>query len=83
MDIKIRTQAKGKLVDCTRKTIQLGGNIKQLNQVIATDSSGTTIVLGSYKDMDRATEIIDIIQEEIDKAFLSDHIGVMFLMPKD
>lgn len=82
MDIKIRTQAKGKLVDCTRKTLQLGGRVNELNQVIAIDNNGP-IILGTYKDMDRATEIIDYIQTSIEMGFKQKDTGTIILMPEE
>lgn len=81
MDIKIRTQAKGKLVDCTRKTLQLGGKVTELNQVIAIDFNGP-IILGIYKDMDRATEIIDNIQNIIEQGFNKGVTGIIIVMPE-
>lgn len=82
MDIKIRSQAGSMLVDCTNKDIKLGGKLNELNQVIAMDFGGTT-PLGKYKDMERATEIIDSIQKAIDEGFKLQKIGITIIMPQE
>lgn len=82
MDIKIRSQVKGILADCTNKDIKLGGKVTELNQVIASDFGGIT-TLGTYKDMDRAIEIIDFIQEVISSSFEKKETGIVIIMPEE
>lgn len=81
MDIKIRSQARGILVDCTNKDIKLGGKLNELNQVVASDFSGV-ISLGTYKDMEEATKIIDFIQEAIENGFKEKKTGLIIIMPE-
>lgn len=80
MDIKIRSQAGGMLIDCTNKDIKLGGKLNELNQVIASDFSGV-ITLGIYRSMEEATKVIDFIQDVIEKGFKQKNTGVIILMP--
>lgn len=81
MDIKIRSQAGGILADCTNKDIKLGGKVTELNQVIASDFGGITI-LGKYENMERATEIIDFIQNSIETGFKDGYLGIIIIMPE-
>lgn len=83
MDIKIRTKTKVSLIDCSRKNIGIYGRKPngELNFVVASEGEKVE-VLGEYDDEKRALEIINQIEEIIEKSLDQNKAGVVISMPE-
>lgn len=82
MDIKIRTKTKVSLIDCSRKNIGVyGRQANKLNFVVASEGEKVE-VLGEYDDEKRALEIINQIEEIIEKSLDNNKSGIVITMPE-
>lgn len=83
MDIRVRSQSKAKLADCSGKDIMLGGKLTELNQIIIKDYVGGVEILGIYENMKRAEEVLDMIQESIEFGYRKQSTGIVINMPEN
>ncbi len=80
MDIKIRTQFKEFLIDCTHKDIGLYAQMGSLNNIVAFGNK--LQVLGKYETEKRAEEILNSIQIAIEDGFKRQSNGIIIEMPE-
>jgi len=83
MDIKVRTQSKVSLIDCSRKNIGIFGRKanEELNYVVANEGEKVE-VLGEYDDEKRALEIINQIEKLIEDSLNKNKSGIVIQMPE-
>lgn len=83
MDIKVRTQSKVSLIDCSRKNIGIFGRKanEELNYVVANEGEKVE-VLGEYDDEKRALEIINQIERLIEDSLDKNKSGIIIQMPE-
>lgn len=80
MDIKIRTQFKEFLIDCTHKDIGLYAQTGELKNIVALGNN--VQVLGKYETEKRAEEILNSIQIAIENGFKRQSNGIIIEMPE-
>ena len=80
MDIKVRTQFKEFLIDCTHKDIGLYAQLGELKNIVALGKN--VQVLGKYETEQRAEEILNSIQFAIEYGFKKQFNGIIIKMPE-
>lgn len=80
MDIKIRTQFKEFLIDCTHKDIGLYAQAGELKNIVALGNN--VQVLGKYETEKRAEEILNSIQIAIEDGLKRQSNGIIIEMPE-
>lgn len=82
MNIKIKTKTGVSLIDCTNKDIGIYGQTsKNLNIIVAYEGTRPQ-VLGIYESEQRAQEILDEIEQVIDKGYEKGCTGIIIKMPE-
>lgn len=84
MDIKIRTKQRVSLIECTKKNLGIYGRKpgQELNYVVASEGERVE-VLGEYKDEKRALEILENLQDIIEKSLNEGLNGIVIQMPEE
>lgn len=82
MNVKIKTKTGISLIDCTNKDIGLYNQTGKDLQFIVAYEGTRPQVLGTYESEKRAQEILDEIEEVIDRGYKQGCSGIIIKMPK-